>query len=252
MEVHHPHHPTHKKKWSEYIIEFVMLFTAVTLGFFAENIREGIAEKHKKDELLTAVIRNFKTDKEEIERHRVMVKRRIANCEKFSKLLKTDYKNVNKIEFYRAAVWYGENKDLVLNDKTRNDAEAKGYFTNDDGGELSGILNKYNYYYNDYKVMNLGVLESCKRYVNTTIANVLDFNLIEQSNFVWYDNAKSDDPRFKGNLTAPINSKVIEGIIYDSWFRKILLQGELSVFDSLDLYANKAIAKLKTENKEEK
>jgi hypothetical protein len=33
MEVHHPHHPTHKKKWSEYIIEFVMLFTAVTLGF---------------------------------------------------------------------------------------------------------------------------------------------------------------------------------------------------------------------------
>jgi hypothetical protein len=45
MEVHHPHHPTHKKNWSEYIIEFVMLFTAVTLGFFAENIREHLAEK---------------------------------------------------------------------------------------------------------------------------------------------------------------------------------------------------------------
>ena len=28
MDVHHPHHPTHKMKWSEYIIEFVMLFTA--------------------------------------------------------------------------------------------------------------------------------------------------------------------------------------------------------------------------------
>ncbi|MEY3920804.1 MAG: hypothetical protein RL634_565, partial [Bacteroidota bacterium] len=37
--------PTHKKNWSEYIIEFVMLFTAVTLGFFAENIREHLAEK---------------------------------------------------------------------------------------------------------------------------------------------------------------------------------------------------------------
>ena len=55
MEVHHPHHPTHKKKWSEYIIEFVMLFTAVTLGFFAENIIEGIAENQKKKELLIAV-----------------------------------------------------------------------------------------------------------------------------------------------------------------------------------------------------
>ncbi len=40
MEVHHPHHPVYTKKWSEYIIEFVMLFAAVTLGFFAEN--EGV------------------------------------------------------------------------------------------------------------------------------------------------------------------------------------------------------------------
>ena len=44
MEVHHPHHPSHKKKWSEYILEFVMLFTAVSLGFIAENIREHNTE----------------------------------------------------------------------------------------------------------------------------------------------------------------------------------------------------------------
>ncbi len=47
MEVHHPHHPTHKKKWSEYLLEFFMLFLAVTLGFFAENIREHFVEKNK-------------------------------------------------------------------------------------------------------------------------------------------------------------------------------------------------------------
>ena len=39
MEVHkHPHHVTHKKKWGEYLLEFVMLFLAVFLGFVAENI----------------------------------------------------------------------------------------------------------------------------------------------------------------------------------------------------------------------
>ena len=59
MEVHHPHHPTHKKKWSEYIIEFVMLFAAVTLGFFAENAREHISEKNKKKELLEVVSQDF-------------------------------------------------------------------------------------------------------------------------------------------------------------------------------------------------
>ena len=47
MEVHHPHHPTHKKKWSEYFLEFFMLFFAVTLGFFAENQREHLVEKAK-------------------------------------------------------------------------------------------------------------------------------------------------------------------------------------------------------------
>src|SRR2546430_3170722 len=43
MEVHkHPHHVTDKKKWGEYFLEFLMIFLAVTLGFFAENIRETI------------------------------------------------------------------------------------------------------------------------------------------------------------------------------------------------------------------
>ena len=45
MEVHH--HSHHPKKWKEYITEFIMLFTAVTLGFFAENLREHYVEKHK-------------------------------------------------------------------------------------------------------------------------------------------------------------------------------------------------------------
>lgn len=62
MEVHHPHHPTHKKKWSEYIIEFVMLFTAVTLGFFAENIREHQVEKHKAIVNVQNLYKDLKTD----------------------------------------------------------------------------------------------------------------------------------------------------------------------------------------------
>ena len=38
MEIHkHPHHVTQKKKWEEYLLEFLMLFLAVFLGFLAEN-----------------------------------------------------------------------------------------------------------------------------------------------------------------------------------------------------------------------
>jgi hypothetical protein len=46
MEVHHHPHLHHKpKRWKEYLLEFLMLFLAVTLGFFAENIREYYVQK---------------------------------------------------------------------------------------------------------------------------------------------------------------------------------------------------------------
>jgi hypothetical protein len=44
MEVHH--HSHHPQKWKEYISEFLMIFAAVTLGFFAENLRKYQIEKH--------------------------------------------------------------------------------------------------------------------------------------------------------------------------------------------------------------
>ena len=62
MEVHHPHHPTHKKKWSEYIIEFVMLFTAVTLGFLAENIREHQIMSHRVEQNKITILKDLQAD----------------------------------------------------------------------------------------------------------------------------------------------------------------------------------------------
>jgi hypothetical protein len=62
MEVHHPHHPSHKKKWSEYIIEFVMLFAAVTLGFLAENIREHNTDKKNTNNSLVTLYKDIQTD----------------------------------------------------------------------------------------------------------------------------------------------------------------------------------------------
>jgi len=44
MEVHHHPH-VEKKNFKEYFLEFLMIFLAVTLGFFAENIRQHFAEE---------------------------------------------------------------------------------------------------------------------------------------------------------------------------------------------------------------
>ena len=40
------------KNWKQYLAEFFMLFAAVTLGFFAENLREYQEEKNREIQFL--------------------------------------------------------------------------------------------------------------------------------------------------------------------------------------------------------
>ncbi len=60
MEVHHHSHKP--KNWKEYITEFVMLFAAVTLGFFAENIREHSIITHRIEQNKIAVLKDLEAD----------------------------------------------------------------------------------------------------------------------------------------------------------------------------------------------
>src|SRR6478735_5180561 len=62
MEVHHPHHPTHKKRWTEYLLEFFMLFLAVFLGFLAESKREKLVERHREKEYMHSLLQDLKQD----------------------------------------------------------------------------------------------------------------------------------------------------------------------------------------------
>jgi|HubBroStandDraft_4_1064222.scaffolds.fasta_scaffold287094_1 hypothetical protein len=61
MEVHHHPH-VEKKKFKEYFFEFLMIFLAVTLGFFAESLREHISEKDKSEVFARSLYADFKSD----------------------------------------------------------------------------------------------------------------------------------------------------------------------------------------------
>lgn len=66
MEVHkHPHDVTHKKKWGEYLLEFLMIFFAVFLGFVAENMRENITERSRAKEFAVALAADLRVDIEQ-------------------------------------------------------------------------------------------------------------------------------------------------------------------------------------------
>ena len=61
MEVHH-HPQVEKKSFKEYLLEGVMIFIAVTMGFFAENIREHFADKKSEKLIISALKKDLVKD----------------------------------------------------------------------------------------------------------------------------------------------------------------------------------------------
>ncbi len=70
MEVHHHTHQEHdKRNWKSYFWEFLMLFLAVTLGFFVENQREHHIENVRAREFSKSLIQDLQNDIAAIQGH---------------------------------------------------------------------------------------------------------------------------------------------------------------------------------------
>ena len=65
MEVHHhpvPHKAGEKKNFKEYLLEGLMIFIAVTMGFFAESYREHLSDRSKEKEYMISMLEDLKGD----------------------------------------------------------------------------------------------------------------------------------------------------------------------------------------------
>ena len=135
MEVDHPHHPNHKKKWSEYIIEFVLLFLAVFLGFIAKNIREHVGEQNRAKEFSASLVRDLQSDTIAINNQIKTARFYIAVSDSLLQLSKTklDGRNASQFSFYsRFAYW---TRPVSWNRSTFEQIKNSGslrYFTNVD------------------------------------------------------------------------------------------------------------------------
>jgi hypothetical protein len=61
MEIHHPH--VEKKGFKDYLLEGFMIFIAVTMGFFAENLRERIYNHEREKEYISSLLNNLQEDR---------------------------------------------------------------------------------------------------------------------------------------------------------------------------------------------
>lgn len=90
-----------KKNMREYILEFLMLFFAVTLGFFAENIREYYAEREMEAKFIEVVLEDLQADITTLKSTIQTQEQRIAYEDSLIQLLTArDYSNMRDLYFF--------------------------------------------------------------------------------------------------------------------------------------------------------
>ena len=234
MEVHHPHHPTHKKNWSDYIIQFVMLFTAVTLGFFAENVREHMSEKQKKRELLQTVALDFEADLKQFEFHKGFALDKIKHCDSLIAINNSDFTKIDQQIYYALilkTIWWWH---FNPNEKSRNEAEAKGYFTEKENSELNYNISKFNFFKNDLKDMEL-IENDADKTIMAELPNYTEHALLDkQLRF-----PAIDIPQKMGIKT--IDQKTANKMNYEFSILKLCSDVYMMDIDSMTVYAKKSI-----------
>ena len=121
MEVHHPHHHAGhvKKKFQEYFSEFLMLFAAVTLGFFAENKREHFVEREREHQYMQSFYEDLRRDTTELNNVRRYYIKQIAKLDTTTSIIFSEnYNDSSIVKMYDLNLGTLGNRGVKLIERT--------------------------------------------------------------------------------------------------------------------------------------
>ena len=86
MEVHH-HPEVEKKGLKEYLLEGLMIFLAVMMGFFAESLREHMADREREKQYMHAMVADLQKDSVQIDKEIAYTKSDIVELDSLFRCL---------------------------------------------------------------------------------------------------------------------------------------------------------------------
>src|SRR5689334_12202098 len=125
MEVHHHPHAdppnswTHRKKFTHYVWEFLMLFLAVFCGFLAENFREQSVERHRETQFIRSYLEDLKSDTAAISRVLVFRYQKMQRMDSLMLLLSSQSADGQENELYYLGrtlirtIWFRSNDRTI-------------------------------------------------------------------------------------------------------------------------------------------
>ena len=236
MEVHH-HPKVEQKNFKEYLLEFIMIFLAVTMGFIAENIREHFSETK-------IAHQNLEAYRNDLLQHEEYFKENIAN---FNKVLPT-YDSIITIFYTKREneelpvlgrlLMDGETNYVVtINTPTYQQLISSGSLRFIDNKELKAGMANYQSLINNYINYN-------DRVINTLNNMLGEYGKIIDTHDFWdrekMNNFQTYTPEMK---PFALSEEQRNFIIFRTKGFSIQFQVGLSYFNSL-LNSNAALLKL--------
>jgi hypothetical protein len=186
MEVHHHPH-VEKKNFKEYFLEFLMIFLAVTLGFFAENIREDISEHQKAKTFASSMKEDLKADTAQLINYNKYFTTTANYIDTFMLLLQNnDPQNIPSGKLYWYGLYGGARGSFIPNDATFQQMKSSGsleFFKT----KIAIDIEKY-----DRLCRLLEASDDMNKDIYTEVrktrAMIFDFKYNEMANQIWQKN----------------------------------------------------------------
>ena len=168
MEVHH-HPNVEKKNFREYFLEFLMIFFAVTMGFFAESLRENVSNSEKELNYMKGIVQDLKEDTTEL-RTTLFKQRFLLN--EMNAATNIPVENMNMLDaqdtFYRHFIYfYSLVASFTPHDNTLTQLRNAGGFSVIRQKDILDSIGELNLYFQN-------LVKSDEEYYNTYYLRVTD------------------------------------------------------------------------------
>jgi hypothetical protein len=183
MEVHH-HPDVEKKGLKEYLLEGLMIFLAVFMGFIAENIREDYTEHKKAQEYAITMASDLTSDTALLKDYLAYYKLAKMNTDTMMKLIAgSDIKKVSTGKLYLYGLWGGGQRIFKAHDATFQQMKSTGalqFFKRPIARE-AGEYDRWCRYMQSLDEMDEAVYVEMRK----LRSKIFEFQYNTESNYIW-------------------------------------------------------------------
>ncbi len=248
MEVHHHPH-VEKKNFKEYFLEFLMIFLAVTLGFFAESLREHINDSEQGKQYIQSLVEDLESDTARMNDIIQFDEAKINALNSMYQCYDTVTNNLTATSCMGVLIKYSKvNRPFLINDRTITQLANAGGYRLLKKEDADSILAYERMYRNDYD-FQATVYQEAQDNVRNTLNELANFKVVSP-----LENVSSLNGTDIGS--SSLNGPLLfsgDRTLLNKWFNQLQLylrvtKAQRTLLNSLQLKATNLITFYKTKH----